>query len=161
MKGNDSISTGVNQLDERLIDFMSTYGVTLLRISLGVVFIWFGVLKIIGKSPVEELVINTVYWIDPGIFFPLLGIWEVAVGVGLLFALMLRLTLFLFWLQMAGTFLVMVVQPNISFQGSNILLLTVEGEFVVKNLVLITAGIVIGSKVRKGLFVKIGSNSVG
>ena len=75
--------------------------------------------------------------------------WEIAVGVGLLFAVALRLTLFLFWLQMAGTFLVLVAKPAIAFQGGNPLLLTTEGEFVIKNLVLIAAGLVVGGTVRE------------
>ena len=159
MKLGDSLVSGVNQLDGSLRNFMNTYGVTLLRISLGIVFVWFGMLKVIGKSPVEDLVARTVYWIEPDVFIPVLGVWEVVVGLGLMFGLLLRLTLFLFWLQMAGTFLVLLVHPEISFQSANVFLLTVEGEFVVKNLVLITAGIAVGSTVSKQLFVKTGSDT--
>gem|GEM_PF-3161571 len=72
--------------------------------------------------------------------------WEVARG--LLTGIALRLTLLLFWLQMAGTFL--VLRPEVSFQRNNPLLLTMTGEFVVKNLVLIAAGLVIGSTVGAG-----------
>jgi len=130
-----------------MIRFMRAYGISLIRMSLAVVFIWFGALKVIGQSPVHDLVARTVYWVSPDVFIPLLGFWEMAVGLGLLFAVALRLTLFLFWLQLAGTFLVLLVRPAIAFQGGNPLLLTTEGEFVVKNLVLITAGLVIGGTV--------------
>ena len=51
---------------------------------------------------------------------------------------------------MAGTFLVLVVKPEIAFQGGNPLLLTTEGEFVIKNLVLIAAGLVVGGSVQRG-----------
>ena len=71
-----------------------------------------------------------------------------AVGVGLLFAVALRLTLFLFWLQMAGTFLVLVLRPDVAFQAGNPFLLTTEGEFVIKNLVLIAAGLAVGGAVH-------------
>src|SRR3970040_198650 len=71
------------------------------------------------------------------------------VGLGLLLGIALRLTLFLLFAQMAGTFLVLLVRPEIAFLGSNPLLLSVEGEFVVKNLVLIAAGVVIGGSVRR------------
>lgn len=69
---------------------------------------------------------------------------------GLLTGIALRLTLLLFWLQIAGTFLVLVLRPEVSFQRNNPLLLTMTGEFVVKNLVLIAAGLVIGSTVGAG-----------
>lgn len=132
------------RLDARMIAFMSAYGVHVVRIALAVVFIWFGLLKVIGKSPVADLVARTVYWVSPARFVPFLGLWEVAIGLGLLFAVALRLTLFLFWMQLAGTFLVLVLRPDIAFQQGNRLLLTTEGEFVIKNLVLIAAGLVVG-----------------
>jgi uncharacterized membrane protein YkgB len=61
----------------------------------------------------------------------------------------LRLTLLLFWLQMAGTLMVLVLRPDMAFQGGNPLLLTAEGEFVIKNLVLIAAGLVVGGTVGR------------
>ncbi len=133
--------------DATFIRFMSRNGVRLLRWALAVVFIWFGALKVVGRSPVADLVAQTVYWFPPEFFVPCLGVWEVLVGLGLLWAVALRLTLLLLWLPMAGTFLVLVLRPEVSFQDGNLLLLTTEGEFVVKNLVLITAGIVIGGSV--------------
>ena len=60
----------------------------------------------------------------------------------------MRLTILFFLSQMAGTFLVLVVKPNVAFQGANPLLLTTEGELVVKNLVLTSGGLVVGSTVR-------------
>ena len=92
---------------------------------------------------------QTVSWVAPEILLPLLGVWEIAVGLGLLLRVALRTTLFLFWLQMAGTFLVLLLRPDLAFQQGNPLLLTTEGEFVIKNLVLISAGIVVGSTVRR------------
>lgn len=137
------------QLDRRMIDFMSVYGTRGLRLALAVVFMWFGSLKIAGRSPVAELVAQTVYWVPPDRFVPLLGIWEMAVGLGLLLGVALRLVLFLFWLQMAGTFVVLPLRPELAFQSGNPLLLTVTGEFVIKNLVLIAAGLVVGSAVSR------------
>jgi putative oxidoreductase len=145
----EAIRTLWDRLDRRMVQFMAIYGRRLMRISLGIIFIWFGALKVIGRSPVAELVASTVPWVSPGFFVPFLGVWEMIVGIGLLFNLALRLTLFLFWLQLAGTFLVLVSQPKVAFQGGNPLLLTTEGEFVIKNLVLIAGGLVVGSGVRR------------
>jgi len=137
------------RLDRLMIDFMTANGTRLLRVALGITFIWFGALKVVGRSPVADLVAQTVYWLPPAFFVPFLGWWEVVVGVGLLLGVALRLVLLLFWLQMAGTFLVLVLRPDLTFQSGNPLLLTVLGEFVIKNLVLIAAGLVIGSTVRQ------------
>jgi putative oxidoreductase len=136
-------------LDDRVIGVLARWAIPLLRVSLGAVFLWFGSLKIARVSPVADLVARTVYWVDPSWFVPVLGAVEVAIGAGLLTGRVLRTVLALFWLQMLGTFLVLVIQPEVAFQRGNPLLLTVEGEFVVKNLVLLSAGMVVGSTVRK------------
>ena len=136
----DSIDAGVTR-------FLRRWSIPALRISVAVVFIWFGALKILGVTPVTDLVASTVYWVDPDWFVPVLGVAEVLVGLGLLFRIMLRTVLALFALQMLGTFLVLVVLPEVSFQDGNVFKLTVEGEFVIKNLVLLSAGLVVGATV--------------
>jgi putative oxidoreductase len=138
----------LERLDGRIIALLERAALPLLRLSLGLVFVWFGALKIAGETPVADLVADTVYWVDPSWFVPLLGIFEVVVGIGLLVGRLLRIVLALFALQMMGTFLVLVIQPGVAFQDGNLLLLTTEGEFVVKNLVLLSAGLVIGSRLK-------------
>ena len=135
------------EVDAGVIGVLRRVAVPLLRVSLGLVFVWFGLLKVFEVSPVSELVASTVYWFDALWVVPALGVVEVFVGTCLLLGRLMRLTLLLFALQMVGTFLVLIVQPDIAFQRGNPLLLTVEGEFVVKNLVLLSAGMVVGSSV--------------
>ena len=144
-----SIRRPVDRVDEAISGFMERYGVTALRIAVAIVFIWFGALKVIDRSPVEGLVKDTIFFLPEDTFFVVIGVWEIIIGVGLLVPVLLRLTLALFWLQMAGTFLSLIVLPDRAFQDGNPLLLDVTGEFVVKNLVLIAAGLVIGSTVRR------------
>jgi uncharacterized membrane protein YkgB len=134
------------RLDARLRPLLDRIGVPLLRISLGVVFLWFGLLKIFEVSPVSELVAKTIYWFEPGLVVPALGAVEVFVGACLLAGRLMRVALPLLVLQMAGTFLVLVLLPDVAFRDGNPLLLTVEGEFVVKNLVLLSAALVVGSR---------------
>jgi putative oxidoreductase len=138
----------LERLDNRILAWLGRAALPLLRVSLGLVFVWFGALKIGGETPVADLVADTVYWVDPSWFVPLLGVFEVVVGIGLLFGRLLRIVLALFALQMMGTFLVLVIQPEVAFQDGNPLLLTTEGEFVIKNLVLLSAGLVIGSRLK-------------
>lgn len=139
----------IDAADRRIVSFLNRWSIPALRVSLGLVFLWFGALKIFGVTPVTDLVADTVYWVDPDWFVPLLGVAEVVVGVGLLTKIGLRAVLALFMAQMLGTFLVLVVQPDVAFQDGNLLELTVEGEFVVKNLVLLSAGMVVGTQVRR------------
>jgi uncharacterized membrane protein YkgB len=146
----NSFSVLLDGLDAKVVGFMSTYAPLIIRISLGVVFVWFGLLKVIGTSPVYELTSQVIYWFPPELFVPLLGIWEIAIGIGLLLGKALRVILSLLFIQLGGTFLVLIVRPEIAFQYGNPLLLTVEGEFVVKNLVLIAAGLAVGGSLRYG-----------
>jgi len=127
---------------------MHRWGLLLLRFSLAVIFIWFGALKPFRISPADELIEKTVYWIDPNVFIPILGIWEVLIGVCLLFRPLIRVALFLLLLQMPGTFLPLVLLPETCFTHVP-WAPTMEGQYIIKNLVLISAAIVVGSTVRE------------
>ncbi len=130
--------------------FLRRWSIPALRTSLAIVFIWFGALKVFGVTPVTDLVASTIYWFDPDWVVPALGVVEIVVGLGLLFQVAMRAVLGLFFLMLIGTFLVLIIQPDVAFKDGNPLLLTVEGEFVIKNLVLLSAGMVIGATVENG-----------
>ena len=139
---------GLNALDRRIAAWMATHGPTLLRYALGLVFLWFGALKLFeGVSPADDLVKRTVYWFDPDWFFPLLGVWEVVIGIGLLIRPLIRLAILLLFLQMPGTFLPLVIVPEACWTAFPFVL-TLEGQYIVKNLVLIAAALVVGGTVR-------------
>ena len=143
-----STQSRFDRLDQFISDIMGRYAVRLLRYSLGIIFIWFGALKPFGMSPAQELVSNTVYFVDPEWFIPVLGWWEVAIGVGLLFRPLIRPAIALLFLQMPGTFLPLVLLPEVCFTSFP-LGLTMEGQYIIKNLILISAALVVGSTVRK------------
>lgn len=134
-------------LDRRISETMKRFGTPLLRYSLGIIFIWFGALKPFGLSPAQDLVANTVYFVDPAWFVPLLGWWEVAIGVGLLFRPLIRPAIALLFLQMPGTFLPLVLLPDVCFTSFPFGL-SMEGQYIIKNLILISAALVIGGTVR-------------
>ena len=138
-----------DRFDRMVVAALERWSVQLLRLSLGIVFLWFGGLKVFGVSPVSDLVAATVYWVDPDWFVVSLGVVEMLVGAGLILRRAMRIILAVFLAQMAGTFLVVILLPDIAFQDGNPLKLTVEGEFVIKNLVLLSAGLVVGSMVRR------------
>jgi putative oxidoreductase len=114
-----------------------------LRVSLGLVFIWFGALKIMGDSPVTTLIAATVPWVPIGVLMPVLGWVEVVIGASLLIGWPRRLTLLAIAGHLTGTFLTFIIAPQLMVQHRNPLLLTSNGEFVLKNLVLITAALLL------------------
>lgn len=143
----------IDALDQRVTAWMARYGLVMMRIALGVIFFWFGALKLFpGLSPAEELVRNTIFFIDPNVFQPLLAVWEMAIGLGLITGMFMRVTLLLLFLQMPGTALPIIITPEAVFTMFPFGL-TIEGQYIVKNLALITAAIVLGSTVRGGRIV--------
>jgi uncharacterized membrane protein YkgB len=136
-----------DRLDPLIAGWMERNGVRLLRWSVGIVFVWFGALKTVGMSPAQELVARTVYWFPPEVFIPVLGWWEVVIGLGLLVRPLNRLAIALLFLQMPGTFLPLVLLPEVCFTAIPFGL-TIEGQYIIKNLVLISAAIVVGGTVR-------------
>ncbi|HVL33868.1 MAG TPA: DoxX family protein [Actinomycetota bacterium] len=137
------------RFDRVAVGLARRHGITALRMALGIVFIWFGALKVAGTSPVAALVADVVPLVEGDIAVLIVGIVEIAVGLGLITGIAIRLTLGLFFLQMLGTFLVLVTEPGRSFEEGNPLRLTVLGEFVVKNLVLLTAGLTVAASIPR------------
>ncbi len=135
----------IKELDRALIETLNRISLPVLRISLGIIFIWFGALKPLGNSPANDVITKTVYWFDPDIFIPILGVWEIAIGLCLLYSPFIRAGLFLLALQMPGTFLPLVLLPEVCFVNFPFDL-TLEGQYIIKNLVLIGAAIVVGSR---------------
>lgn len=147
------VSKYFDKLDRKITEWMGKYGLLILRICLGIIFLWFGVLKFYkGLSPAEDLVRNTVYFFNPDLFIPVLALWESLIGLGLITGKYMRLTLLLLFIQMPGTALPLIILPEkvwtVFPYG-----LTLEGQYIIKNLVLISAGLVLGATVRGGKLV--------
>ena len=138
---------GLNKFDLNLIQFLNKISMPALRISLGIVFFWFGALKIFGESPANEVITKTIYWFNPDIFIPVLGVWESVIGICLLVPSFIRVGLFLLALQMTGTFLPLILLPEVCFQSVPFNL-TLEGQYIVKNLVLIGAAMAVGGRLN-------------
>ncbi|MSS74418.1 hypothetical protein EXS72_02140 [Candidatus Pacearchaeota archaeon] len=136
-------------IDKKITIWLGHYGLKALRYSIAIIFIWFGLLKVVDYSPATDLVTQTVYWFDSSWFVPLLGWWEVGVGFCFLFKPLIRLAIGLLAPQMLGTFLPFILLPKLVFQQGNFFLPTLEGQYIIKNLVLIAAAMVIGANVRK------------
>jgi len=121
---------------------------TLLRISIGIIYLWFGALKFFhGYSPAEDLAINTINRLTLG-FVPqpvniiLLAIWECSVGLCLIFGKWVRAALVLFFVHMACTFTPLLFFPDVSFKFAPYGF-TLVGQYIMKNIVIVCAGVVL------------------
>jgi uncharacterized membrane protein YkgB len=148
-----ALPRGLDRLDVHITGWMARYGVTLTRVALGLVFAWFGALKLFpGASPAEGLASRTIERLTFG-HLPLetgvviLAVWEVLIGVGLLVGRFLRVTLLLLFLQMAGAMMPLFLFPEETFRVFP-WAPTLEGQYIIKNVVLVAAAIVVGSTVR-------------
>ncbi|MDQ3606412.1 MAG: DoxX family protein [Gemmatimonadota bacterium] len=147
----------LSAIDMRVTEWMAEHGIQLLRIAIGLVFVWFGGLKLLpGLSPAEGLVRATMPFVPGELFVPLLGIWEVLIGLGFLTGRFLRATILLLFLQMPGTFLPVLLLPDQVFTSFPFGL-TLEGQYIFKNLVLISGALVVGATVRGGRLQSTGS----
>jgi uncharacterized membrane protein YphA (DoxX/SURF4 family) len=149
------------QLDLAEIQFvhwLARVSLPILRVSMGVVFLWFGALKFFpGLSPATDLAVRTIGALTFGLIprdlsVVLLATLECAIGLGFLTGKYMRLTLILLAFQMVGT-----LTPLAFFPGEMFVQFpyapTLEGQYIIKNLVLISAGLVIGATVRGGRIV--------
>ena len=119
----------------------------LIRIPLFVIFFWFGLLKVIELSPAQGLIIDTVYWmpfLSPEDWVIVIGYWEMLIGLFFLAKKTTFYAMLLLFLQMSGTYMQLVLLPSVTFQDSNYLLPTLEGQYIIKNIIIITSAIVIG-----------------
>jgi uncharacterized membrane protein YkgB len=124
----------------------------LVRIPLFIIFFWFGLLKVLKMSPATELIIDTVFWmpiLTPEDWVIVIGYWEMAIGICFLNKKTTLIAVILMFLQMTGTFLPLVILPEITFQNSNFLLPTLEGQYIIKNIIIITAALIIGRSYLK------------
>ena len=145
----------IDRFDRWITRIMAAHGVTALRVALGVVFLWFGALKFFpGLSPAQDLAARTIEVLSfgvvpPAVSLPVLAAWEVAIGLGLLFGRWMRVTLLLLFAQMLGTVTPLVLFPAETWTQAPIAP-TLEGQYIIKNIVLATAAIVLGATVRGG-----------
>jgi uncharacterized membrane protein YphA (DoxX/SURF4 family) len=151
----NDFQTQFDRLDRRITTWMARYGLLLLRLSLGIVFFWFGFLKFFPDlSPAQDLATRTIEVLSFGLIQPevsiyILAVWECLIGLGLIFGRFMRVTLLLLFLQMLGTITPVFLFPNEVFTRIPYAP-TLEGQYIIKNMVLISAALVLGATVRGG-----------
>lgn len=147
------LSHRLDQLDRAATRLMARYGLRLLSISMGLVFVWFGALKLqSGVSPAEPLIRDTLDFLPASLINPLivlLAVWEVAIGIGFLTGKAKRIVLILLLIQMGGAMSPLLFAPERLWETFPFVW-TLEGQYVFKDIILISAGLVIGATNRGG-----------
>ncbi len=147
-------TSSLNKIDTKITSWMDRNGLFLLRISMGIVFVWFGVLKFFpGVSAAQDLAIRTIELLTFGLVPEVLiinglALWEVLIGVGLILGKFMKATLLLLFLQMIGTFTPVFLFPSEVFNHIPYAP-TLEGQYIIKNIVIISAAMVLWGRLRK------------
>lgn len=139
----------ISKIDQSIARWMKKWSILSIRISFGIIFIWFGILKPFDISSAESLLKATVVWLPfgtPDFWLTVIGWWEVAIGITFLFTKTTKIAIALLFLQMFGTFMPLIVLPEITFQNGNILAPSLEGQYIIKNVMIISAALVLGGK---------------
>jgi len=140
----------LDHIDERLIMFMRKISYPLARFALFTVFFWFGTLKVLSTSPanplVENLLHKTLPFIDFQHFIVFFGCFEMAIGIAFLVPGLERLAVALLIPHMATTFMPLIFLPQITWQS--FLTPTLEGQYIIKNLVIIALALSLGAHLK-------------
>jgi len=146
---DDRLFAWIERTEQAVLDVLARYGILALRLSLAFVYVAFGALKIVGLSPVADLVASMVPFLPAETAVIAMGVFEVVVGA------LLAVGVFVPWVAAAqvvhllGTFLVFFVYPALTYSDGNPLALTVVGEFIAKNVVLIAGLFVVAAFSRR------------
>ena len=130
-------------IDKDLIYFMNKYQEAIGRSALFIVFFWFGILKVFGASPAEglirDLLTQTLPFMEPSTFMVLFGLFEMLIGVLFLFRGFERVVIPLLAFHMMTTSLPLFFLPTVTW--THVLVPTLEGQYIIKNLVIIATAI--------------------
>ncbi len=146
------------KIDFKITTWMAGHGILFLRLSVGLIFVWFGVLKFFPDlSSAENIATITITELSFGLIsgrsaMLILALWETLIGLGLISGIFLRETLLLLFMQMLGTLTPLFLFPDVTFTHFPFVP-TLEGQYIIKNIVLISSGIAIGATVRGGRLV--------
>lgn len=137
-------------IDHKIISFLRKSFIPTARFSIFVVYVWFGMLKVIGLSPastvVHDLFNVTLSFMSFDVFYMIFAWFEVLIGVLFLFPRMTRVVIPLLFLHMITTFMPLVFLPSETWTG--FMVLTLPGQYIVKNLVIIAVAIGVAAQVH-------------
>jgi len=138
-------------IDEFIIKFLKKIWEPFSRISIFIIFLYFGLLKVLNLSPasplVEALLNKTSPFIPFDFFLKFFGLFEMFIGILFIIPKLERIAIFFLILHMIIVALPLFLLPRITWQ--KFLVPTLEGQYIIKNLAIISLALVIGAHLRK------------
>ena len=136
----------IKKVDRKIIDSCRKYAVPVARISLFIIFFWFGFLKVLLMSPAAGLVaalqVQILPFLEPTTFVVILGLGEMLIGILFLFPKLTRAAILILVLHMFTTILPLFFLPEIAWQA--FLVPTLEGQYIIKNVALVALALQVG-----------------
>ena len=137
----------IDRFDRKISHFMHRRGHRLDRLAIATVFIWFGALKVAGFESATSVIAKTIYVGSPEVMVTILGAWELAIGLCLFWRPTVRIAVLLLAVRLPGTFLALVLRPDVCWTDT-FLVPTIQGQYLIKDLILFSAAMIIGGTVR-------------
>ena len=140
----------ISKIDFRIIAILRRYSFPLARVSLFIVFFWFGALKLAHTSPanplVEELLSRTLPFLTFEQFIFWFGVYEMLIGIAFLVPNFERVAIALLIPHMITTVLPLILLPQITWQG--FLTPTLEGQYIIKNCIIAALAFSLAARLR-------------
>lgn len=140
----------MQNLDENLINWSKSAVMPFSRFAIFLVYFWFGILKVLGTSPASSLVIallnRTMPSIPPDSFLIFFGLFEIVIGILFIIPKAERLAVFTLALHLITTIMPLFLLPEFVWQG--FLVPTLEGQYIIKNILIIALAIVVVSNLH-------------
>lgn len=138
----------LQKFDSSLIAFLQKWQEPLARFAIFLVYFWFGLLKLFGMSPagplVHALFDQTISFVSFDAFYTFFSVFEMVIGVAFLIRGFERFAIFLLFLHLITTVLPLFFLPAITWQG--FLIPTLEGQYIIKNILIVALALVIGAR---------------
>lgn len=137
-------------LESSIIDLFNRIHIPLARFAIFLVYFWFGALKVFDLSPaspmVLELLARTMPFFPPDKFLIFFGLFEALVGILFLIPRFTKLAILLLFGHMFTTIMPLFIMPN--YTWDSFLVPTMEGQYIIKNILIISLAVVLGSKLK-------------
>ena len=137
----------IEHFDRRAVVWMRRHGHSMDRWAIGLLFVWFGALKVFGQKSATSIIAETVYFGDPADTARLLGLWEAVIGICLIVHPLARVAITLLFIRLPGTLLALALKADVCWTDTPFVP-TIQGQYLVKDTILFTAAIVIGGNLR-------------
>ncbi|PIR25268.1 MAG: hypothetical protein COX62_07395 [Deltaproteobacteria bacterium CG_4_10_14_0_2_um_filter_43_8] len=138
----------IKKVDHTIIRSLSKYSHYIHRVSVGLFFIWMGLLKSLGYKTSTSLIAHTIYWGDPEFMVRFLGFWEIAIGVCLVVRPLVRLALLLLLVRLPGIMMAFILKADVCFYHFPFAP-TLEDQFLIKDFIIFFAALAIASSLHE------------